>query len=422
MRKIFTLLMILTFATTLSAQYIYTDFDENQNEEFSGWPNPPSVIANPDPSGINTSANVAEFIRSEEQWAHAFCDLSGTINFEEETVFTMKVWAPIVNEVLFKLEAPGGSPSTEVSQNVETAEEWVELSFDFSGAESELYNKIVIFFDFSSTTNNTYYFDDVVGPGYSGSTGEQVDLPVTFDDQEINYNLTDFGGNASEIVVDPTDESNMVAKSIKTVDAATWAGTTVGGNLGFATPIPFEPGATYMTVKVWSPAADTPVRLKVEDATNPEISVETEVNTTVAEQWEVLEFDFSNEAPGTATINFDYTYDKASIFFNFGTDGATAGEQTYYWDDMAFGQDTDIRELLRSNVSIYPNPVTDLMNIHSDVYFDEIDVTDISGRTVKSAKVDGNHASININRLPEGVYMVKLMNDNNLVGFSKVVK
>lgn len=294
MRKIFTLLMILTFATTLSAQYIYTDFDDNQNEVFLGWPNAPEIIANPDPSGINTSANVGEWVRGTEQYANLYCDLNGTINFDDQTVFSLKVWAPIVNEVLFKLEGSGGA-ATELSQDVESTEEWVELSFDFAGEESGIYNKIVIFFDFATTVSNTYYFDDVIGPEYTtGSTGEQVDLPVTFDDDEVDYNLADFGGNASEIVVDPTDETNMVAKSIKTVDAATWAGTTVGGDDGFVNPIPFEPGATVMTVAVWSPTANTPIRLKVEEVGIPEISVETEVNTTVAEQWEILEFDFSN--------------------------------------------------------------------------------------------------------------------------------
>ena len=33
----------------------------------------------------------------------------------------------------------------------------------------------------------------------------------------------------------------------------------------------------------------------------------------------------------------DSTYSMASIFFNFGTDGATAGAQTYYFDDVMFG-------------------------------------------------------------------------------------
>jgi hypothetical protein len=30
-------------------------------------------------------------------------------------------------------------------------------------------------------------------------------------------------------------------------------------------------------------------------------------------------------------------YTKVSIFFNFGTTGASSGEQTYYWDDVDFG-------------------------------------------------------------------------------------
>ncbi len=160
-------------------------------------------------------------------------------------------------------------------------------------------------------------------------------LPVTFE-ENIDYGLLDFGGNVSEIVVDPTDPSNMVAKSIKTVEAATWAGTTMGGTVGFAEPVPFAEGSTTMTVRVWSPDANTPIRLKIEDYNDVTHTVETETNTTVAADWETIIFDFANEAPGTEPIHYDWYYNKASIFFNFGTEGATAGEKTYYWDDVEF--------------------------------------------------------------------------------------
>ncbi|MDC0257658.1 T9SS type A sorting domain-containing protein, partial [Crocinitomicaceae bacterium] len=40
---------------------------------------------------------------------------------------------------------------------------------------------------------------------------------------------------------------------------------------------------------------------------------------------------------GTAAINLANTYDMVSIFFNFGTDGATAGEKIYYFDDVQLG-------------------------------------------------------------------------------------
>ena len=167
-------------------------------------------------------------------------------------------------------------------------------------------------------------------------TFEPIDLPVTFEDPDVFYDLVDFGGNVSSVVTDPDDTNNTVGQSIKTGGAETWAGTTMGLN-GFVNAIPFTATETKMKVRVWSPDAGIPIRLKAEDASDPGISVETETTTTVANEWELLEFDFSNEVSGTAPLDPANTYDKASIFFNFGTDGATAGEKTYYWDDVQFG-------------------------------------------------------------------------------------
>ncbi len=352
MKKILLIIAIVFFAVTAQAQYIYNDFDGNQNEPFSGWPNAPAVIANPDPSGINTSAQVAEWNRSGEQWAHVYTELDGTIDFSTGEVFTLKLWSPVACDVLFKLENKlNGAVFTEVMQSVSQTQTWVELSFNFAGASSGLYDKIVIFFDFASTNANTFYFDDVEGPAYeTGGTGNQVTLPVTFDDPEVNYDLSDFGGTFSEIVVDPTNPDNMVAKTVKTDAAEPWAGTTVGGAAGFPTPIPFVPGSTTMNVAIWSPTAGTPVLLKVEASFDPDIFVETLTNTNVAGEWEILTFDFMNEAPGTPPINFANTYNKASIFFNFGTAGSVAGEQTYYWDDMEFGGESPEKPLLAVDV------------------------------------------------------------------------
>jgi hypothetical protein len=166
-----------------------------------------------------------------------------------------------------------------------------------------------------------------------------IELPVTFDDSSLDYKLTDFGGNASDIIEDPTNSENKVVRSIKTSAAELWAGTTVNEPDGFAAPIPFTAETTTMSVRVWSPEADLPVRLKVENSGNPTITVETETRTTVAGEWETMVFDFSNQAAGTAELNLDNSYNKASIFFNFGTTGGQAGELTFYWDDVAFGGD-----------------------------------------------------------------------------------
>lgn len=409
MKQIFTLLTILTFALSINAQYIYNDFDGNQNETITGWPNEPTIIANPDASGINVSANVGEWVRSEEQWAHVFCEIEGTIDFSTGTIFEIKAYLPIACEVVFKLESAVG-PTTELSTNVTDINQWTQLSFDFSGAQSGLYNKIVIFFDFATTANNTFYFDDLTGPEYqAGGTGDPVDLPVTFDNENINYALTDFGGNASEIITDPSNPNNKVAQSIKTDAAETWAGTTVGGAIGFSNRIPFTPELTIMTVKVWSPTIGTPIRLKVEDALDPTISVETEDVTTVANAWETLTFDFSNEATGTAAINFAYNYNKASIFFNFGTTGAAAGEQTYMWDDMYFSDPTSVIDNTKLLMNTWPNPASNNLNIsfdNSDSHLCEI--IDLTGSVLLSVELVDQLNVIDISNISSGVYFLSV--------------
>jgi len=168
----------------------------------------------------------------------------------------------------------------------------------------------------------------------------QMNLPVSFDDSAIEYGLLGFDGSEdATIVVDPTNASNMVARVTKSANAGASSGVTVTApaELGFSSPVPFIVDATTMSVRVWSPDAGIQVRLKVEDHNDPTHSVETNVNTTVANDWETLVFDFANQSAGTAALNLNYLYDKASIFFNFGVDGATAGEKTYYFDDLEFG-------------------------------------------------------------------------------------
>ena len=103
--------------------------------------------------------------------------------------------------------------------------------------------------------------------------------------------------------------------------------------------IAFTAGATTMTARVWSPDVGIPVRLKVEDIANPAKSVETEASTT-AVGWQTLTFNFANASNGTPVLNLATTYNKATIFFNFGTIGSG---KTYYFDDLTFitGTGTD---------------------------------------------------------------------------------
>jgi hypothetical protein len=159
----------------------------------------------------------------------------------------------------------------------------------------------------------------------------QINLPVTFDATNVNYSVTDFGNNATVDAVDPTSSSNKVKKTTKPTGAETWAGTTIGTPTGFASKIPITATSTTMSVRVYSPAVGLKIKLKIEDKTDPNKSVETDVLTTKANEWETMVFDFSNQATGTPALNASLTYDKASIFFDFGTAGSG---KVFYWDDV----------------------------------------------------------------------------------------
>ncbi len=325
--------------------YELVDFGGNASE----------IVADP----TDASNTVVQSIKTvaAQTWAGTtVADISG---FDEPlpfgpgaTTMTVRVWSPLANiPVRLKVEQVGvPTISVETEATVTTAEEWVTLTFDFANQAAgtavinfaNTYNKASIFFNFGTTGadsgEQTYYWDDVEfgGEGVTPPPVDPIDLPITFE-EDINYGLVDFGGNASEIVADPTDASNTVVQSIKTVAAQTWAGTTVAEGIGFTEALPFTADETTMTVRVWSPLANIPVRLKVEALNDPTISVETEATVTTAEEWVTLTFDFANQAPGTAALNLNSSYEKASIFFNFGTTGADSGEQTYYWDDLTFG-------------------------------------------------------------------------------------
>jgi 1,4-alpha-glucan branching enzyme len=169
---------------------------------------------------------------------------------------------------------------------------------------------------------------------------DQMNLPVTFEDANIDYGVIGFGGaEESTIEVDPTDATNTAVKVIKSATAATWAGTTItnAAETGLASAIPFDATNTQMTLRVWSPDAGIAVLLKVEDHNDPTHSCQTLATTTMANVWETLTFDFANEQPLTAPLNLSYYLNKASVFFNYGVEGAIAGEKTYYFDDLMFG-------------------------------------------------------------------------------------
>jgi hypothetical protein len=399
--KNFTLLLFLFISAFGYAQVtLPVDFESTAITypitDFSG--GQMTVENNPDMTGINTSGKVARMIKNVgDPWGGSVLELAAPIDFSTNKHFKMKVWTPGAGrKVLLKVEnLTNGAIADQVEKTTTVGNAWEELTFDFTGVNTaNSYQKMVFIFDLGTvgdgSSNFTFYFDDI--EQFNGGSGKaQVDLPITFEDTAtVDYKLADFGGNASSIVVDPTDPNNLVGKAVKTAGAELWAGTTNGGN-GLANPVPFTAADTKMSVRVWSPDANTPIRLKVEDAGNGAISVETEVNTGAAGTWQTLEFNFSDEVAGTAPLNPANTYNKVSIFFNFGTTGAMAGEKTYYWDDVKFegggGSNLDQVDLpiTFEDTATVDYALVDFGGNASSIVQDPTDPNNLVGKAIKTA-------------------------------------
>lgn len=250
----------------------------------------------------------------------------------------------------------------------------------------------------------------------------QINLPVTFEGNSVNYSVTDFGGSTlSTKIVDPTDSGNTVVRTVKPTDAPLWAGTTIGTNSGFSAPIPFTASNRKMYVRVWSPDAGIPVRLKVEVSGQPTQSCETQTNTTTANGWQVMEFDFNNQASGTAAFNPAFAFNMASIFFNFGTDGATAGAKTYYFDNVSYGLPLSNADFIAANIKIFPNPVSNSLTIEALDAIDNVSIFNLLGQEVTTKNANANSIIIDMVNFKAGVYIVKTK-INGVVATSKIIK
>jgi hypothetical protein len=326
------------------------NFDEATAPEFRGFGGASGEIVE-DPK--DASNQVMKLIKpnTAETWAGVTVstgldDSIPAVPFTDtKTKVTVKVYSPEVGmPIRLKFEDASNSEITvEAEVNTTVANEWETLTFDFSNqAEgtaaldpSQTYNKISIFGNFgtSPSSEQIFYIDDIIFIDEEEPSDDTSTI-VNFDESTAPK-FTDFGGATGEIAEDPNDSSNQVMKLIKSAGAQTWAGVTVSTGADDSIPaVPFTDTKTKVTVKVYSPEVGMPIRLKFEDASNSEITVEAEVNTSVANEWETLTFDFSNQAEGTAALDPSQTYNKISIFGNFGT--SPSSEQVFYIDDIVF--------------------------------------------------------------------------------------
>ncbi len=411
MKKI-TLLFLLTIYTVGHTQNLPLDFESTTTiysfTDFDG--GVATKIANPQVSGINTSATVIRLIKgSGAVWAGSKITLPNPIDLTTNRLFKVKVFSPVAGiKLLLKFE---GASFTfqKTSSAITTANVWEELTFDFSqDAVNNLNNQIVFMFDFGTQgnggPNSTYLLDDVT---QSAATGPVLDLPVLpldFESTTTSYPFTDFGGGTTKILSNPFPDA--INSSPTVVQMIKNPGETYGGSvIQMAGPIDFSTNK-IIKLKVWSPVAGKKLLLKFEgspvDFDNG--AFETEVTITKANAWEELTFDYNSPTLFPPVNNND---NKIVFFFDFGTQGDGSVNSTYYFDDIAFSNPLATPKFEISKVKLYPNPVSNQLSIEVEDEIQKVVIYDLLGKEMLVKKPQSNMTTIPTNGLQKGVYVVK---------------
>lgn len=176
-----TILDFETPETSTNFQYFGSEIDGELNE----------IIANPNPTGVNTSSMVATHVKpaGSESWAGAFSNPnpSTPVDLTDATQICMDVHFAQEGSVSLKLEnSTNGVANWLQTQPVTTVNDWEQVCFDVSvngeedpmtPAAGGIFNTIVVFFDFGMVLDaeRTYYFDNITT---DGSASDMISLTV----------------------------------------------------------------------------------------------------------------------------------------------------------------------------------------------------------------------------------------------------
>ena len=327
-----------------------------------------STVANPDASGINTSANVGRYEDTGEQYSNMNFNVSPNFDLSTNNVFRVKVYVPTPSTpytapAQLALKLQNGNLAAPWESQIEVIQQyqydtWQELVFDFSAqAAATDFNRVVVQFngennyetmvgyidDITLTSDGSTSGGDSSGSGNSGgSTGDST-AAVKSDDFEGNGNITwdssTTGVNDAGMGVNFSTVANPNASGINTsANVGRYEDT---GDAQYAHMI-FNNQSNYdlstrniVRVKVYVPTpatahtAPAQLALKLQDGnlSEPWLTQIEVVQSYQYDTWQELVFDFSGQAAAT-------NFNRMIVQFN--------GEDNFesviaYFDDFTLG-------------------------------------------------------------------------------------
>ncbi|MBS2213108.1 T9SS type A sorting domain-containing protein [Carboxylicivirga mesophila] len=424
---IFTML-ILTVCMTM-AQTLPLDFESDYGANLlTGDGGQAEIVSDPDASG--THGQVLKYIESgptvawdqdgPKQWQLVkiklignYIDLTGvdkTVTFD---VYTTEVAGGII-----KLESSlNGGSSVEVGFTT-AGSGWESISLDFSVA----WNGSVV-------SANDEYLHVLFLPGYDGAGGEKT---ITNGVELYFDNITGPVGTA--VAVDPLPATNAPVPNHSQSDVTAifsdsyiapgnvdynpgwWQSTEFSlidingrstlkfGKLNYQGTT-FDAmdvsAADYLHFDYWT--ADG-IELRASPISQNTGETAYHISTITQEQWTSVDIPISYFTNAKPDMLFNDIYQ-----FKFDTEGTPGNFSygTFYIDNVYFYKDqsTGLNAIDESDVSVYPNPATDVLNISGAAEGAVLEIYSVHGAMVKQAIVA--NGTISVANLEVGVYIVK---------------
>jgi hypothetical protein len=296
-----------------------------------------SIVADAPAGGSVGSAAALKVISVGEGWAGTTFLKKGakaSLISAGKMVAKANIYSPNAGQIIMmKLENPD-VPGLVAEVRATSVVGWKTYSFDFvvGGDLNNDYTMASLFLNFNGPKSvDPFYVDDI---SFNGAVGAELAAPATpvtpvlvnFESNDTSgYALTNFGGNASSKVSDaPAGGSAGSSSALKIVSVGEcWAGTTF---LSSSDSL-LANGNTVVKANIYSPAAGSVIRLKLENSDNGDQNKEVDVTSVAG--WKTYSFNF-------AGFDSAIKYNKASIFTNFTCGTGTKNDSPFYVDDIAF--------------------------------------------------------------------------------------
>ena len=356
-------------------------------------------VVNTFQTGINKSANIGEYSDDGTNgWDNLLIDFESEIDLSSNPYLSFKLYSPSSIQVLAKLE--GGS-ELELWSDYSLENTWEEFNFDFSDAISNGNTKLVLFFNAaqeSGTSSDIYYIDDI------RFTNSSNNLPMISDFESLNPSVP-LSGNIQTVSNPFYDGINTSTSVGEYIDD----GTNGWDNLiiDFESEIDLSSNP-YLSFKLYS-TSSIQVLAKLEG------DIDTEVWSDFSQEntWEEFNFDFSTSVGNVNT--------KLVLFFNASQESGTSTD-IYHIDDIRFTSSLSLTEEGISELTLYPNPVFNILNIRSNDIINSYKLYDVHGRLILNKNnISSKNFEIDVSNLDSDIYILNTYSESRQESF-KILK